>query len=89
VCPEERDAEEEATGQVCVASQLDHGLQRPDVTLDGSAAGVDCDHVVDVTGIGVGDLGQHPGGGVDAAHDKQVTGRQQHVPDESEDSELW
>ena len=32
VCPVERDAEQEATGQVCVASQLDHGLQRPDVT---------------------------------------------------------
>jgi hypothetical protein len=37
-CPEERDAEDKATSQVCVTSQLDHGLQRPNVTLDGSTA---------------------------------------------------
>jgi hypothetical protein len=45
-------SEDEATGQVCVASQLDRGCS-PNVTLDGSATGVDCDDVVDLAGIGI------------------------------------
>ena len=74
--------------EVGEAAQLDHGFQCADVALDGSAAGLGCDDVVDVAGIGLGDLGEHVGGGDDAGHDEQVAGGQEHVPDQAEDSVL-
>jgi hypothetical protein len=82
--PEQRDTEDQATGQVPHALDADDDPEGADVPL-GAAAGRDREDVVHVGRAGVGDRRQHPCRDGRGHHDAEVPGGQQQVSDEPED----
>jgi hypothetical protein len=85
VCPVQRDAEEEAAGEVGEALDLVDGRQRPDVTGCGAAGG-NGEDVLDVGGVGLSDGRQDVRGHEGGAHDEEVAGGEHQVAEKPEGS---